>query len=445
MQAMRKAEKETKKKVCIGQIIGSTFFEQIKTDPETSKYAVYQQMANGTWNLTTKHTVEQFTPMPITPLTHPSKPEEYTSEKQLYKDVKNYVYKHLDIPNPLGFDVLTAFIFSTWISELFDFTPYLGFYGRESVGKTRALEILNELCFRAWFTTGLTKATLFRLVERFNPTLLLDESEFLTAKDKKELNNLLNAGQRRGIYVPRMKGENSEDVGFYSVYCPKILSGTAELKKTTTSRMIMFTMTRNVRPIPRRINKKEGLKLRNQLLLWRFHKIAQLKNSFTLKEKLSLTELKATTKYKELEPLDGRTYELFYPLYYSAPIDKNNILQFAKELEQTKLRTEQTGLANSVFEAILNLKDETRKGMLLLKDIANYINKEQDEQFLITNRRIGTTCTQMGLEKVRTKRGTAILLNSMILERLRHDPRYTTLLSYDSEENEQNEGKGRTL
>jgi len=431
-------EKETKKKVSIGQIYGSTIFEQVASD----QYAVYEEMADNTWQPTTKRTVENFIPMPRTPLTHPTKALEYESPMQLYEDVKGYIHKHLDLLNPLGYDILTAFVFSTWINELFDFTPYLGFFGREDVGKSRALEILNELCFRSWFTTGLTTATLFRLVERFQPTLLLDESEFLTGKEKQELIGLLNAGQRRGVTIPRMK-EDAQDVEFFKVFCPKIIAGTKQLKRTTASRMITFTMTRNIRKVPRRIDKKEGLKLRNQLLLWRFKTIANLKNSLTFKEKVSNTfELKATTEFKELEPLSGRTYELFYPLYYSAPTNKQNILQFATELEEIKLRAEKTQLASMVFEAIINLKDtKVHKGLLLLKEIAQYVNTDQPIQYWIPERTIGTKCRQMGFEKTRTNRGTAIIINTQIIEWLRKDARYSTDLMNFSEQSEEGEPK----
>jgi len=429
-------EKKTKKKISIGQIHGSVIFEQIAPD----KYQVYQQMADNTWQLTTKRTHEQFIPMPKTPLTSPTKALEYESPKQLYEDVKTYIHTHLDLLNPLGYDILTAFVFASWIPELFDYTPYLGFYGRENVGKTRSLEILNELCFRAWLTTGLTTATLFRLVERFNPTLLLDESEFLKTKDKQELIGLLNAGQKRGIFIPRMSGEQSQNVQFFNVYCPKAISGTEKLKRTTTSRMITFTMTRNTRKVPRRINKKEGLKLRNQLLLWRFKTIAQLKDNMNFKEKVSpMFELKATEDFKELEPLSGRTYELFYPLYYSAPTHKKNILEFATELEQIKLAREKTQLSSQIFEAIINLKDQAKRGILLISQLRQYININEPPENWIPSKTITRKCTQMGFTKTRTNKGVAIFLNAKIIERLKRDPRYSSeLLNFSEEVKEMN-------
>lgn len=439
LKMVKTQEKKTKRKVSIGEIFGSQIFEQVG-----DKYAVYEEMANGTWDLTTKRTNEQFMPMHKTPLTHPTKALEYESLEQLWKDVKNYVHKHLDISNPLGYDVFVAFIFSTWVSELFDFTCYLGFYGREAVGKTRALELLKELCFRAWLTTGITVATLFRLIERFNPTLLLDESEFLTTQERKELIGLINAGQRRGIMIPRMKGEHADEAEFFSVYSAKAIAGTEQLKRTTTSRMITFTMTKNIRSVPRRVDKKEGLRLRNQLLMWRFRTIAQLKGSLNFKVRVAPDfELKATAEFEELDCLSGRSFELFYPLYYVAPkARRQNILTFATELEQMKLRAEKTELSSMVFEAIINLKDTAQHGLLLIKDIAQYVNADQPSEYQIMNQRIGTKCSQMGFEKVRTNKGTAILLNSTILDRLRADPRYTTdLMNYVSADSEDSEAK----
>jgi hypothetical protein len=425
VKCITESERKTKKQICIGKIHGSTIFEQIQDITGTYKYAIYEEMENNTWHLDTRLEYEGFIPLAKTPLTHPPPPTPYENEEILYNNVKAYIQKHLDLVNPLGYDVLTAFIFKTWIEELFDFTPYIGFFGREAVGKSRALEILKELCFRAWLTTGITTATLFRLVEKFQPTLLLDESEFLTSDEKRELIGLINAGQRRGIMIPRMN-EKFQEANFFNVYGSKCISGTEQLKATTTSRMITFTMTRNIRPIPRTLDKTESAKLRSQLLMWRFKKI---------------TEPKATTEFKELEPLSGRTFELFYPLYYSAPAPaRPNILEFSKELEESKLRAEKTQLASMIFEAIINLKNtHVKRGLLMLKDIANYINREQEPQYWIGEQRIGTKCSQMGFEKIRTNRGIAIIINQQLIDRLRRDPRYSTELLNFSEKSEESE------
>jgi hypothetical protein len=227
--------------------------------------------------------------------------------------------------------------------------------------------------------------------------------------------------------------EHSQEAEFFSVYGSKCISGTEQLKATTTSRMITFVMTKNIRPIPRSVDKTEASKLRGQLLMWRFKKIASKPSS--------------AVEFKELEPLSGRTFELFYPLYYSAPpTARPNILEFAKELEQSKLQAEKTELSSMVFEALINLKDhKAYKGILLLADIAQYINADQPIQYWIPEKTIAKKCRQMGLETTRTNRGTAIILNATIIDRLKRDPRYSTdLLNFSEGVNEVKQKEGVT-
>lgn len=442
---IKEIEAETKKEICIGRIVGTTIFEQIEEGG--GKYAIYQKMADGTWQLRSRPEYEQFVPLIGTPLSCPPLPIEYESEEQLYNNVKAFIEKHLDVPNPLGYDILTAFTFSTWVAEIFDFCPYLGFYGRESVGKTRGLEVLQQICFRGWLTTNITTATLFRLTQKFSPTLLLDESEFLTSEARAELIGLLNSGQRRGVFIPRMIGEHSEEIGFYNVYCPKAIAGTRQLKGTTRSRMITFTMTRNVKAVPRTIDKYEGQKLRGQLLMWRFLKIAQMQDELTLKQKLTgKTELKATRQFEQLEPLSGRNFELFYPLVYVAPTEeaRKSIFQFAGELENAKLLAEKSQLSSMIFEAIVSIKDtKVSRGLLLLKDIAEYMHGNQPSGYWIAEKTIAQRCVQMGFEKTRTTRGTAIIISQQLIDRLRKDPRYSSEL-FNFEPNEANEPKKDT-
>lgn len=443
-------EKQNKKQICIGRLLSSTIFEQIKSADGTAKYALFQEVEDKKWELTTQGTYENCVPMPQrkNPLSTPYEPIEYESDEVLWNEVNTYIYRHLDIIDETGYNILTAWVFSTWVPELFDYTAYLGFFGRESVGKTRGLEVLNELCFRSWFTTSITTATLFRLIERFNPTLLLDEAEFLNIKEKKELIGLLNAGQRRGLMIPRMSGDRYDKVELFSVYCPKAISGTERLKKTTRSRMIMFNMTKNVRPMPKHLDKETSAVLRSKLLMWRFKKLAELKNSLTFKQKIAIIDqLKARTEYTEIKSLDGRSYELFYSLIYCAPnaATRKVIADFAAELEQVKAREEKVELSSLVFEAIVKLQPQSADGLLYLRNITAYVNSVLDVQYQYGSRKIGAIVSQMGFTKTRRNKGIAIILDHVLIKRLRKDPRYRIeLADYFGEASAEVKQKGGT-
>src|SRR5262249_16474230 len=90
---------------------------------------------------------------------------------------------------------------------------------------------------------NITPAALFRAVERFQPTLLVDELEtFLEGHE--ELRGVLNGGHvRRGAKVVRTVGEDFEP-RIFSVWAPKALAYIGRLPGTLEDRSIRIPMRR---------------------------------------------------------------------------------------------------------------------------------------------------------------------------------------------------------
>ena len=67
-------------------------------------------------------------------------------------------------------------------------------------GKTRLLEILELVVFNSRRASNISEAALFRVIEKFKPTLMLDEAETLKGKSERAeyLRQILNAGNRQG-------------------------------------------------------------------------------------------------------------------------------------------------------------------------------------------------------------------------------------------------------
>jgi putative DNA primase/helicase len=110
-------------------------------------------------------------------------------------------------------------------------------------GKSTALHILSALVPRALMAASITPASLFRAVESYGPTLLVDEADtFLREND--ELRGLLNAGHtRRGAVVIRTTGDDFEPRAF-STWCPKAIALIGRLPGTLEDRSILLTMRR---------------------------------------------------------------------------------------------------------------------------------------------------------------------------------------------------------
>jgi putative DNA primase/helicase len=116
-------------------------------------------------------------------------------------------------------------------------------------GKTRLLDILSRLVFRALSTASLSPAVLFRLAANQHPTFLIDEIDaiFSQKNDTSEaLRGLLNAGNdRTSSTVYRCEGESFDVVGF-DCFGPKVLSGIGRRADTLEDRAISIDMRRKL-------------------------------------------------------------------------------------------------------------------------------------------------------------------------------------------------------
>ena len=97
-----------------------------------------------------------------------------------------------------------------------------------------------------------SEAVLYRKIDAFAPTLMLDEADAIFDKTNgstEPLRALLNAGNRRGTFVPRCVGPRHQlqDIG---VYCPKAVAAIGTLPDTITDRGFSIRMKRRSRSEP---------------------------------------------------------------------------------------------------------------------------------------------------------------------------------------------------
>lgn len=110
-------------------------------------------------------------------------------------------------------------------------------------GKTTLLHLLDALVTRPLPVSNISAASLFRVVEKYKPTLIIDEADAFL-KDNEELRGILNSGHTRGTaYVIRTVGEDHEPRSF-STWCPKAIALIGDLPRTLTDRAIVIPMRR---------------------------------------------------------------------------------------------------------------------------------------------------------------------------------------------------------
>ena len=139
---------------------------------------------------------------------------------------------------------VALWVVHSYCHDTADVSPILAITSPEKrCGKTLLLEILGHLVPRPLHSANITAAALFRTIEEYRPSLLLDEVDtFLENKD--ELRGVLNAGYRKANpYVTRTVGEDYEPRRF-NVWCPKALAKIGKLHPTLEDRSISIPMSR---------------------------------------------------------------------------------------------------------------------------------------------------------------------------------------------------------
>lgn len=112
-------------------------------------------------------------------------------------------------------------------------------------GKTTTLSVLNRLCSKPLPASNITAAALFRTVEAYKPTLLIDEADSFL-REKEELRGVINSGHTRATAsVLRVVGDDSEPRAF-STWCPKVIAGIGKMQDTIEDRAIIITLQRKL-------------------------------------------------------------------------------------------------------------------------------------------------------------------------------------------------------
>lgn len=110
-------------------------------------------------------------------------------------------------------------------------------------GKTTVLTILAQVVHKPLSASNITAAALFRSIEKWGPTLLVDEADTFL-KDKEELRGVINAGHTRSTsFVIRTVGDDHEPMQF-NVWGGKAIALIGVLPDTIADRSINVAMRR---------------------------------------------------------------------------------------------------------------------------------------------------------------------------------------------------------
>ena len=170
------------------------------------------------------------------------------------------------VMSPVQADAVALWVIHTHSHDASDTSPKLIIKSpQKRSGKTRLVEVLARVVARPLFTSGITASALLRLIEKYRPTVLLDEIDAAMKANKEmaeALRGLMNsgfdcAGARYIMNVPAPDG--GYEPREFSTWAPQLLCGIGNLPDTVRDRGIEIEMKRK---LPRekvlRLRRRDG-------------------------------------------------------------------------------------------------------------------------------------------------------------------------------------------
>ena len=177
------------------------------------------------------------------------KPWSHTVEGQvIVSEIQNLIKKHV-ILSEHQTTILTLWVFGSYCINAFGIFPKLLITSPDKrCGKTTVLSVLRSIVNKALVASNVTSSAMFRSIELWQPTLLIDEGDTFINNDNEDLRGIINSGHTRDTaYVLRTEGDNSNrHPKQFSTWTPMTISMIKNPPDTILDRSLVIKLRRKL-------------------------------------------------------------------------------------------------------------------------------------------------------------------------------------------------------
>jgi putative DNA primase/helicase len=167
---------------------------------------------------------------------------------QLLTDLSRTLRNYVILTQAQG-DAVTLWVCMTHAFDAVEVSPKLLVKSTEPrSGKTRLLEAVALLVPRPQSSANIKAATLFRVIEEYRATLLLDEVDTFI-KDDPQLHGIINSGFNKASakVLRAVQTGDAWVVREFSTWCPQAIAGIGNMPITIVDRSFLIEMKRKLR------------------------------------------------------------------------------------------------------------------------------------------------------------------------------------------------------
>ena len=305
----------------------------------------------------------------------PSGPEEYDSEEQLLAEIQSFIHHYVDV-TPLFEKLASYYVLFTWIYDSFNELPYLRLRGDFGSGKTRFLLTAGSLCYKPIFASGAsTISPLFRILDAFRGTLIIDEGDFRFSDERAEVVKILNNGNAKGFPVLRSEVSGNKEINprAYAVFGPKLVAtrgffeDRALESRFITEEMGQFRLREDIPINLPATHQEESLRIRNKLLMFRFQNLHKQKIVDDLVD-------------RSVEP---RLNQIFVPLLsiIKDPQAQKDLRDLVRRYNREMIADRGMDMEAQILEVIRDLLASPYPGQVSVKEITSWFVDRHGEEY----------------------------------------------------------------
>jgi len=162
----------------------------------------------------------------------------------LLDNIEGYISKHAILPDGAS-TAIALWCLATYNINYFRIFPKLLISSPEKrCGKSTVLDLIEIFSYKSLMTSNMSPASIYRVIEIDQPTLIIDEADTFVATGNSEMTGIINSGHGKSrAFVIRCAAKTFDPMRF-STWSPMVLAAIGDLPNTIMDRSVVIMLRR---------------------------------------------------------------------------------------------------------------------------------------------------------------------------------------------------------
>ncbi len=304
----------------------------------------------------------------------PSELEDYGDVETLRQEIEGVINEFVSIDSDFA-HILSIYTLMTHVYDQLEIMPYVNARGDIECGKSRLIRATGGMCYIPMrLDAGSTSATIFRRIEKWQGTPVMDEMDLAKSSDDIMKMKILLTGNEKGGYVQRCDKENNYEPMDYSTFCPKLFTtrrpSPDSALESRSLNVVMSYKPKHQKPKTLGADyRKKRQKVVNKLALFKLRHHNKIKTTDVF-----------DNDNLELRPRMAQMAESFSWMVTILPKSKPVIEKYLKEQNKDQIMFRELSLEGQII-SILRTFNKGPEEAIRVKEISDELNAENGQNY----------------------------------------------------------------